>query len=178
MLPCKTTSKQGDLMKITTKDITYNAIICALYITLTLLASPIAFLGIQFRIAEILVLLCFFNPSYTIGLVLGTAIANFNSPMAPTDIGLGALATLLACLGIIFMKHLLFAVMFPIVTNSLIVGFELYWLAKEPLLISIVQIALSELIIMIIGYILFYFLHKRKDFKTIVNAKRNENFKF
>lgn len=165
-------------MKLTTKDITYNAVICALYIALTLLASPISFLGIQFRISEILILLCFFNPTYTIGLVLGTAIANFGSPIGLVDVGFGALATLLACLGIIFMKHLLLAALFPIVTNSLIVGFELYWFLKEPLLISILQVALGELIIMMIGYVIFYFLHKRKDFKTIVNAKRNENFKF
>lgn len=165
-------------MKITTKDITYNAVICALYIALTLIASPISFLGIQFRISEILILLCFFNPSYTIGLVLGTAIANFNSPMGLIDVGFGTLATLLACLGIIFMKHLAIAAIFPVITNSLIVGFELYWVLEEPLLISIAQVALGELVVMIIGYLFFYFIHKRKDFKTIINAKRNENFKF
>ena len=56
-------------MKITTKDIAFTAIIAALYAVLTLVTYPISFLGIQFRLSEILIILTFFNRSYSVGLV-------------------------------------------------------------------------------------------------------------
>ncbi|MDY0177764.1 MAG: QueT transporter family protein [Bacilli bacterium] len=164
-------------MKFTSKDITYNAIVCVLYITLTLIGGPFSFLGLQFRISEILILLCFFNPKYIVGLVLGTAIANFSSPLGLIDVGFGTLATLLACLGIIFMKHLALAILFPIVLNAFVVGFELYYFLEAPFWASVGLVALGETVVMIIGYFIFFFLRKRKDFATIINAQQNLDFK-
>lgn len=165
-------------MKLTSKDIAYNALICALYVSLTLLGGPFSFLGLQFRVSEILILLCFFNPNYILGLVIGTAIANLGSPIGIIDVGFGTLATLLACLGIIFMKHLALAMLFPIVCNAFIVGFELYQFMQAPFWLSFGLVAIGETVVMIGGYLIFFFLRKRKDFAVIVNAKQNIDFKF
>ena len=89
------------MRKITTKDIVSNALIAALYVVLTLITYPISFLGIQFRFAEILVLLCFFRKDYSIGLIIGCAIANLASSIGLVDVGFGTAATVVACVCII-----------------------------------------------------------------------------
>ena len=78
------------------RRLTANAIVAALYFVLTWASSPIAFLGIQVRISEFLLLLCFFNKDYIAGVTIGTLLANLMSPMLPWDLIFGTLATLIA----------------------------------------------------------------------------------
>ena len=56
-------------------------IVTAIYVVITVLLMPYSFYGIQFRISEALVLLCFYKKDYIIPLTLGCAIANLFSPM-------------------------------------------------------------------------------------------------
>ena len=91
----------------TIREMTFNALLAALYVVFTLVISPIAFNAIQFRLSELFVLFCFFNKRYSIGLTLGCLIANIFSPLGVLDIGFGTAATLLACIGIMFSKHLI-----------------------------------------------------------------------
>ncbi len=64
-----------------TKKIIRIAVVAALYAVLTLALSWISFNSIQFRVAEILIILCFFRKDYVYSLVIGCAIANCFSPM-------------------------------------------------------------------------------------------------
>lgn len=64
-------------MKIDTRSIISNGIIAAVYVVLTYITYTISFLGLQFRFAEILVLLCFFLLS-VIHLLL---VLNFGSSL-------------------------------------------------------------------------------------------------
>ena len=105
------------IIKLTTRDITYNAIIAALYIAITLLSIPISYGQIQFRISEILVLLVFFKKNYAYGICLGTLISNFGSTLSLWDVLFGTIATILACICIMFSKHLLVALIYPVVFN-------------------------------------------------------------
>ena len=159
------------------KDIVQNGLLAALYVVLTYLMAPISFWAIQFRLSEILVLACFFEKKKIVGLTLGCFLANLVSPLGLMDIGFGTLATLLACLGIIFSKHLIIAALFPIVSNGIIVGLELY-LIGEPLLFSMGMVALGELGVMIIGYILLTIIKRNKNFFKAVRATQNVDFKF
>ena len=43
------------------RRIVMNAAVAALYVVLTLVSYPLAFEAVQFRIAEMLMLLCFFR---------------------------------------------------------------------------------------------------------------------
>lgn len=165
-------------IKITTRDIVANSMIAALYVVLTMVTYPFSYLGIQFRVAEVLVLLCFFRKDYTIGLVAGCAIANLASTIGLVDVGFGTLATLIACLGIMFMKQLGIACLFPIVSNAFIVGFELWQFLGEPFWISVGQVALGETAVMVAGYILFMILKHRKNFFEVVRATQNIEFKW
>lgn len=53
--------------KFDVTTITFNALVAATYVVLTYASTPIAFRAIQFRIAEIMMLLPFFNKKYAIG---------------------------------------------------------------------------------------------------------------
>ena len=48
------------------------AMVATLYVVLTLSFAPISYAGFQFRVSEILVLLCFYDPKYCVALILGT----------------------------------------------------------------------------------------------------------
>lgn len=152
--------------------------VAALYVVLTLITYPFSFLGIQFRIAEFLVLLCFFRKDYAIGLVIGCAIANLASSIGVVDVGFGSLATLIACLGIMFSKRLAIAIIFPIVSNAFIVGFELYMFLGEPFWLSTAQVAIGETAVMIVSYIFYMIMRKRPTFYELINAKQNIEFKW
>ena len=62
-------------------SITKIAIVAALYIVLTVLIYPLSFNEIQVRFSEVLLLLCFFDKKYGIGIVVGCAVSNLFSPI-------------------------------------------------------------------------------------------------
>jgi len=62
-------------------------ITASLYITLGYVFQPISFLGIQFRIAEIMVGMCIiYGYSGLIGKIIGVLIVNLVSPLGPIDL--------------------------------------------------------------------------------------------
>ncbi len=165
-------------MKITLKDISANAIIAALYVALTLITYPISFAGIQFRLSEMLILLCFFNKKYTLGCTVGCLIANFFSTIGIVDAAFGTAATLISCLIICFCKHLAIACIFPVVINAFVVGFELYQFMGEPFWLSTFTVGLGELAVMIVGWLFFFFIRKQNKFFELVLANQNVDFKW
>ena len=166
------------MRKITTKDIVSNALIAALYVVFTLITYPISYLGIQFRFAEILVLLVFFRKDYSIGIIVGTAIANLASSIGLVDVGFGTAATIIACVCIMFCKQLAIACIFPIVANAFVVGFELYQFLGLPFWLSVGEVAIGETVVMIVGYVLFMILKRRKTFFENIRANQNIEFKW
>ncbi len=164
-------------MKLPIKSIAYNGVLAALYIVLTLLTYEISYLGIQFRIAEMLMFLCFFRKDSIIGLTLGCAISNILS-FSPWDILFGTLATFISCLIIIFTKHMIFTVIIPTVLNAFVVGFELYWLLGEPFWFSCLTVAIGEFAVLMVGYIIFMIIGKRKGVLQAIGANQNLDFKF
>ena len=167
-------------MKKTRRDIVQeicvNGVIAATYAALTIAMSPIAYGPIQFRFSEIMVLLCFFNKRYSIGLTLGCFLANFLSPTASLDIWFGTAATLLSCLCIMMCKHLIIAAIFPVLFNGFIVAWELTFFG-EPYWLSVLTVSLGELTVMVGGYLLFILVIKRnKGFLHIIKADQNIEF--
>lgn len=82
------------------KRIVISALIAALYATLTIALAPISYLGAQFRISEIMVLLAFYKKDYIVGLTLGCFIANILGPNGTMDVILGTFATFISVWGI------------------------------------------------------------------------------
>ena len=158
------------------KNIADNGLVAALYVAISLITYPLSFGMIQFRVAEILVLLCFFRKDFVIGLFIGCLVTNIAS-FSPLDILFGSLATLLSCLVIMFSHHLIIAAIAPIVFNAFIIGIELHFLLGEPLWLAIGFVALGEAAVMVLGYIIFQVLKKNKMFMAVIKANQNLDFK-
>ena len=164
-------------MKITIKSIAYNGILAALYVVLTLATYNISYLALQFRVAELLMLLCFFRKDSIIGVTIGCFIANLFS-FSAWDLLFGTMATIIAGTIMMFSKHLAFAAFMPVLFNGFIVGFELWWLLGEPFWISVLSVSLGELAVMAVGYIFFMIMKRRKGFFEAMLLNQNLDFKF
>lgn len=161
------------------RSITFNAIVAALYFGISMATSPFAYLAVQVRIAEALVLLCFFRLDFAFGLTLGCFLTNLFSPLGIIDAGIGSAATLISCLLVYLFRHMAFATLVPVAANAFIVGAELYFLLKEPFWYSVGLVALGEFIsVSILGYLLFMYLGRRPVFLNLIGAKKNQNFVF
>ncbi|MDR2182549.1 MAG: QueT transporter family protein [Clostridiales bacterium] len=88
------------------KTMAVMAMVAAIYAAVTVSLAPISFGAIQFRLAESLNLLAFFNPIFAPAVVLGVLIANFFSPLGMIDIVLGTTSTAIAMVLLIVTKRL------------------------------------------------------------------------
>lgn len=112
------------MKRITVRELTFAAILAAVYAALTLFLPIPPYAGIQLRVAEALTVLPFFFPAATPGLFVGCIITNLFSPYI-LDVIFGSAATLLACLWTQRMKNRWLAPLPPVVCNALIVGGEI-----------------------------------------------------
>ena len=112
--------------KQTTRQLTFAALLAAVYALLTVSLPIPQFSGVQIRFAEALTVLPFLIPGATPGLAVGCFLANLFSPY-PLDMVFGTAATLLACLITARMPSRWLAPLPPVVCNALIVGFEVAW---------------------------------------------------
>ena len=120
----------------TVKNLSFAAIVGALYTVLTLAFQPISFGPVQFRIAEALTLLPVLFPQAIPGLAIGCLLSNLLGGFGVWDVVFGTLATLLAALWTYSMrKNIWLAAVPPVVCNAVIIGAMLYFLIAEALLI-------------------------------------------
>jgi uncharacterized membrane protein len=148
-----------------------SSIVAAIYAALTMLL-PFSYLGVQFRIAEILVLLVFIDKRYIYGLTLGCLIANLGSPLGPVDVIFGTLATLIALLLISKTKNLFVATLWPAVVNGIIIGLLLYYLLDLPFLLSAAQVFFGEFVMVtLIGYFLFKRILRDRKLVEIISFR-------
>jgi|GEM_PF-120006 len=112
-------------MKMKTHTLTIMAMVAALYAAITVSQAAIGFGPIQFRIAESLNLLAFFNPIFAPAVLLGVFVANLFSPYGLVDIIFGTLASLVALLLILATKkltnNLFIASLWPTIVNALVI---------------------------------------------------------
>ena len=114
------------MSKFTTRDLTFAAILAAVYAALTVALPIPQYAGIQCRLSEALTVLPFFFPAAAPGLVVGCFIANLFSPYS-LDVVFGTAATLLACLLTQRMPSRWLAPLPPVLCNAVIVGAECAW---------------------------------------------------
>lgn len=123
-------------MKKKVRTLTQSAVFAALYVVLTvtqnLLLPGSASNAIQFRVAEALSIFALFSPSAIYGVSLGCFLFNLlNSGALPLDFFIGTAATFLATFAMYRFRALrvgklpLLSLMMPVITNSLLVGWEL-----------------------------------------------------
>lgn len=175
-------------MSVDTKKIVENAFIAAIYFVVTLICMPLSYGLIQFRVSELLMLLCFFRKDFVIGLTIGCFLSNLagsGSVLGSSgwiDAFVGSAATLLSGLLMPYCKKLFIASLLPAIFNGLIVGAELTYLfeASDLYYVAFGYVFLGELVVVsIVGYIFFTILIKKdKKFLTRINATCNLKVKW
>lgn len=151
-------------------SLAYNAVIAALYAVLTVAIAPLSYGAVQFRFSEIMTLLVLFNPAFAPGLILGCFVSNIFSPFGAIDMIVGTLATAIAVLSMTKIKNHFIASLMPTVSNGVIIGIQLWYLLKLPLLETMLYVALGEFVVVtVIGLPLFKIITSRFPVKSEVH---------
>lgn len=136
-----------------------TAITASLYITLGYIFQPISFYGIQFRVAELMVGMCIIFPwEGLIGKVIGVFFVNLTSPLGPIDlisvfVNIPALYCIVLLRNMKLLKYLGGIIYSAII--SLYVAIVLNFAFGLPIPLSFIQVLISEVILSIIGILLF-----------------------
>ena len=162
-----------------TKQMTQITMVAAVYTVLSVALAPISYGPIQVRIAETLTLLpLIWQPSIT-ALTLGCFLTNLIGVhlgvTGPIDILVGTLATFLAamCTWRFREKTIkgipVLSILIPVIFNGVFVGLELAWMLNPDNIAAMavvygLQVAVGELIAVIIGWILLPMLKKAQIF--------------
>ncbi len=164
------------MTKINVKFLAESAIIAALYVALTWVLSPISFGSIQFRISEVLILLVFFNPKFSIALILGCFISNTTSPLGWWDMVFGTIATALAIIPMIKIKNIYLGALMPVVSNAILVSIELYLsLNIAPVWLSMITVGLGEAAVLyLIGIPLMISINKNNTLLQLIDSEEKE----
>lgn len=167
------------MTKISVKTIAENAIIAALYCAVTIAAAPLSYMGMQFRIAEILVLLVFWRPDFIFGLTLGCFLSNIPSSLGAWDMLFGTLATLISVVLIAYCSPRLWvACIYPIVINAFVVGAELYFILDLDFWLNVGLVAAGETTVIVGGYIIWFVLMKNRGFFAFLQPTKHQSVKY
>jgi len=149
-----------------TKLLTVNAVLAAVYATLTVCLAPLSYGAVQFRFAELLIFLSLYDRRLCPGLLLGCAVANCFSPTRVFDIPFGAAATGLTVYFLPMLlnarffalgslpRHLLFALGGSLI-NGLFIGLELALACHAAFLPVAFLVFAGELAVLLAGAFIF-----------------------
>jgi len=140
-------------------EVSIAGIIAALYITLGYVFQPISFLGIQFRIAEILVGVCIIYPyGGLIGNVIGVLFVNLVSPLGALDL-ISVVVNVPALSCIILFRECKYLKYLGGVLYAFIISVYVAWLLNFvlglPFPLMLIQVLISEIILATLGIVLF-----------------------
>lgn len=160
-------------MQKKSKNLIQAAMIASLYIALTYLQNFLlpgsATWAIQFRVSEVLCVLCLFTPNAIWGLTVGCLLFNISfAGVLPLDFLMGTAATLLATGGMYFTRRITLgsypalAMVLPAVCNALLVGWELNIYIGGGFFLNALYVAIGEATVLFtLGSALFYTIKAR-----------------
>lgn len=164
-------------MKTQVKYITQGALLCALYVVLSLLQNLLlpgsTSFTIQVRVSEALCVLSFFTPAAIGGLTLGCLLFNLSyAATLPLDIPLGAFATFLSCAGMWLCRNIktnglpILGLSLPVLFNGLILGLEFTYYFGGGFLLTFVSVAAGEAIaVFLLGSVLYLSISRHRRFR-------------
>ena len=156
---------------LNTRSLCLSAVIAALYAALTLLLAPISYGNLQCRVSEALTILPVLFPEAIPGLTVGCLLANLLGSATPWDVIFGTLATLIAAVLTYATRSALWtkwklpvlSAVWPVLSNGIIVGIILSVTFNLPLFLTMLEVAVGELVAVFIGLLLYPVLEKLKD---------------
>lgn len=155
-----------------TKNILITAIVASAYVVLTFIFLPFSFSFIQFRLSEILCLLSTKYKWAIISITLGCFLSNLlMGGLGMIDIVFGTIASFIACLLAYKLRNRrykgypLLSGLAIVICNAIIVGIEysIIFNSLKVMPIYIAQIGVSELVVIIIGLLIYPKLEKLLD---------------
>lgn len=160
-----------------TRKLVVSALVASLYAVITLVLGAISYGPIQFRIAEIMILLPFIKKDYIWGLTIGCFVANIIGPYGVPDIIFGTMATLLSAYAVYltskYIKNkssLLIASIWPTIINGVVIGFMLNKFFGVPMTLGMLQVALGEFVVITIVGVPLYKSLEKKYLKYLENV--------
>jgi uncharacterized membrane protein len=160
--------------KLVLKDFIMQAMIAAIYVVLVYVFQFASFGLIQFRIAEVLMILVLFDKKSVIGLTVGCFVANWVGGAIVIDIIFGTLATTLAAILMIYTKKIIWlSLLMPAIFNGIIVGFILtYAYDLGMLYVTIPSVFIGEFaVLFLIGLPLYNALKDNQNFTEFFQKK-------
>ena len=133
----------------------------AVYVALCYVFAFASYGPIQFRVAEILVLLPYYDKKYCVPLILGTFTANIFMYGLP-DMIFGTLATAMVCLVAVAVKNKMAIALAAALVNGVTIGLMLHFLLDEPnpFWFLALSVAAGELAVVLAGALIFSVLEK------------------
>ena len=163
-----------------TKHYAQIAMVATLYTVVTLVLAPLSYGPIQVRVSEALTVLpLIWQPSIislTIGCFLSNLIGVHMGTTGPIDIVVGTLATFLAAVCTYKFRDRkvkgvpLLSLLMPVLFNGVFIGLELAWMLNPDNILTMaviygVQVAIGELVAVIIGWLILPMLKRIEAFK-------------
>ena len=135
------------------------AMTAALYTALGYIFQPISFLGLQFRVAELIVGMCILFPiEGLIGNVLGVFFVNLTSPLGPIDL-FSCFVNIPALYCIIYFRKKRYLIYLGGILYAIIISFYvaviLYIVLSLPIWLNFIYVLISEVILATLGIFLF-----------------------
>lgn len=154
-----------------TSEIARMALVTGLYVAVTILLSVCSFGLAQIRLSEMFNYLSIYNKRYILAVTLGVAISNLASPLGLLDVIVGSISTFLV-LSINYniikrirsRKWQIIITAFVFVFSMFTVAGQLTILYQTPFFLNWGIISLGELLSMVLGGIIIYWLSKYIDF--------------
>jgi uncharacterized membrane protein len=147
------------------RTVVTTAVIAALYTVFTLALAPISYGPVQFRAAELLKPLALYNPIFALGFGLGNFFANLGSPFGAWDFVVMPLVDIGAALLCWQLRRwpVPAVTIQAIVISAGVAIFPLGLGGRFPVLPSFLAVLLSELIILVLGYLVIWRRYDRVD---------------
>ncbi len=162
----------GKKMRFDARTIAVTGITAAVYLAATLMIAPVGFEAVQFRLSEVMVLLCFIDPIYGPGLILGCALANCFSPFFIIDIFTGTLATAFVVFMINRTKGLFVATLWPTV-SALIIAVGITLAYHTPYWLNAISVMIGQFVVVtIIGYPVFRLIMKNARLMELLKLSK------
>ena len=136
-----------------------------MYVALGYIFQPISFLGLQFRVAELIVGMCILFPwEGLIGNVIGVFFVNLTSPLGPIDlisciVNIPALYCIVLLRDKKFLKYL-GGVLYSVII-SIYVAIVLNLAFMLPIWLMFVRVLIAEIILASLGILLFDIIKKQ-----------------
>lgn len=149
-----------------TRQMCKNALVAAAYVVMCSL-NPISFGALQFRIANIFIVLPLIDKRYTAAILAGIAIANATSPLGVVDVVAGVCAegmAYLICATICKRAKLGAKMAITAVSVAAVIGAELAILYNAPFVVTAAGLIVTTAVAQYIGYWAFTKTYLRKVF--------------